>query len=185
MHNGEYDKGTPQTQAKLGKDLDRTGLDYLFQQKTLNTQQLVAGRCYGHFFKNAHQQNNPKSSLGNLVVSEGASDPVSDYWTKLTSIHDAQTWKKHIDDRLRDKSFRNRRPYHQIIMHIAGLEDWAVRHVREFCASNHVYGTIGQDTASKWVREAFDVLDKIITDIVDSHERCQRTSCDDRSEIVC
>ena len=171
----EQDKGTPETQKKLGSQLKRGGLDYLFQQKTLNPEQRNAGNFYAWCFRAWHQEHYPQSSLSRLAAS-GGGDPYSDAWQKLAIIHHATGWKKLIDARLKDKTFITRKPYLHIIQHVAGLDSWNLQDVKAYCAANHVYGKISDDTASRWTRQAFDVLVTIISDIKDSWERDQKVN---------
>lgn len=151
----DYDQGTPELQAhkERAKGLKRKGLDYLKQCRTITQEQYMAGCLYRTFFQARHGGCGYRSCLAAHHIPEVlGKDPCSEYWEKLMSLRDAATWHGRISGKIAVSAFYARKPYHKIIEHVCGHEDWNLDDVAA-CA-----GIKSKDTASKYTSLAFDAL---------------------------
>lgn len=159
-----YDAGTPELQAKRAEltGKRRSGLDYLYNQKTIDWEQYAAGLVYAATFAARYSAGQPKSCLANLChIPSQEAWMGGQRWMELMAICDAQTLQGRISIRLAAKSNKSGgQKWHEIIERIAGHDDWGVQDVAEAC---HVH----RDTAREYIRRAFDAL----VDCIDEVER--------------
>ncbi len=160
----EFDAGTPETQAKLSQ-LRRGGVQHLLNSDTITPDQAEAGHLYAACWSAAHVSSSPRSCLAGSIISEGAYEASSERWEKLMSMYAKADWHGKISGRLAEESFRARKPYWPIINYICVEE----RSIKEISA---IY-RINRDTASDWVKRAFERLARIVFLLEDSWDRDQ------------
>lgn len=113
----------------------------------------MAGCLYRTFFQARHGGCGHRSCLAaHFTPDELGRDQPSEYWEKLMGLRDAATWQGAISGKLSRYAFYARKPYHKIIEHVCGHEDWNLDDVAA-CA-----GIKSKDTASKYTAQAFDAL---------------------------
>lgn len=151
----DYDAGTPELQAQKerAKTMKRKGLDYLMQCRTITQEQYLAGCLYRAFFLARHGGSGNRSCLAaHFTPDDLGRDQPSEYWEKLMGLRDAATWQGAISGKLARYAFYARKPYHKIIEHVCGHDDWNLDDVAQAAGVAH------KRTASKYVTQAFDAL---------------------------
>lgn len=156
----DYDAGTPELQAQKerAKTMKRKGLDYLMQCRTITQEQYLAGCIYRTFFNAKHCSGYRSCLASNFMPEILGKDPCSEYWEKLMGMADAKTWQGRISGKLAHYSFRARKPYHKIIEHVCGHEDWNLEDVA------NASGVSKKQTASRYTSAAFDALLKAMAE---------------------
>lgn len=164
------DKGTPELQEKLPQINKREGLEYLHMCRTIDDEHLRAGRFYAACFKARYASNYPKSCLADFYITPGGPGQPSYHWQQMAEIHDAVTWHRYLTGGICEAALRARKPYHRIIEHVAGHDDWNLHNIADFCK-------VERKTASRYTVAAFETLCAVIEEEVGKWKRKQEKAC--------